>query len=178
MGLTSSLLRDHEVILRAVQNLEVRVYEWRRSGRIADPAPLQRFIEFAKLFADRCHHAKEERCLFPCMERLGVRREGGPIGVMLAEHQILRSIVARLEEASRDYLREGTGFEAILELCTEYIYQVRQHIDKENYVLFPMGEQLSGETDRVGVNRCYEEVEAGEVGHTIHEKLVRLAEEI
>jgi hypothetical protein len=29
MGLTSSLLKDHEIILDAVKNLELRVGEWR-----------------------------------------------------------------------------------------------------------------------------------------------------
>jgi hemerythrin-like domain-containing protein len=66
MGLTSSLLKDHETILEAVKNLELRVGEWRRAGQITNPESLQKFIEFTKLFTDRCHHGKEEKCLFPC----------------------------------------------------------------------------------------------------------------
>jgi hemerythrin-like domain-containing protein len=98
--LTASLRRDHEVILRALERLEERVAEWERTGKV-DPAVLRKFVEFARTFVDRCHHGKEERCLFPCLERRGIPGEGGPIGVMLYEHQLGRELVARLDEELR-----------------------------------------------------------------------------
>lgn len=176
-SLTNSLLRDHEVILRAVARLESRVSEWRRSRRI-ERGSLEKFIEFAKLFTDRCHHGKEERCLFPCMEKSGVPREGGPIGVMLYEHQLGRQLISRLEKAAETYFNEGRGLEEVLTVCEDYMGLIRQHIAKENDILFPMGENVATEEDVDQTNACYEEVELREVGEEEHHRLERAADEI
>jgi hemerythrin-like domain-containing protein len=37
--------------------------------------------------AERCHHAKEEKNLFPRMEGRGVARQQGALAVMLVEHE-------------------------------------------------------------------------------------------
>jgi hemerythrin-like domain-containing protein len=178
MDITSSLLKDHETILEAVKNLELRVGDWRRAGRITNPESLQKFIEFTKLFTDRCHHGKEEKCLFPCLVRLGIPEEGGPIGVMLAEHKLMRGLISQLERSFNHYLSTGSGLENVLSLCMDYIFQLRQHVDKENGILFPMGENISGEDDKKRTNECYEYVEEIEVGHALHDKLSRIAKEI
>jgi hemerythrin-like domain-containing protein len=88
--------------------------------------------------------------LFPCLVRLGIPEEGGPIGVMLAEHKLMRGIISQLERSFNDYLSTGSGLENALSLCMDYIFQLRQHVDKENGVLFPMGENISGEDDKKG----------------------------
>lgn len=176
--LTASLLEDHEVILRALDRLEERMRAWRSSGRV-DPEALRRFIGFARAFIDRCHHGKEERCLFPCLERRGIPREGGPIGVMLYEHQLGRELVARLEEGLRalEAGMEGAA-DGVLATCEEYVRLLRDHIRKENGVLFPMGESVAREGDAAEVGRCYESIEEVEVGHGVHERFRRVVEEI
>jgi hemerythrin-like domain-containing protein len=176
--LTASLRRDHEVILRALERLEERVAEWKRTGMV-DPAVLRRFVEFARTFVDRCHHGKEERCLFPCLERRGIPREGGPIGVMLYEHQLGRELVARLDEGLRALEGSEDGaVGAILSTCDEYIQLLRNHITKENGVLFPMGESVVEMEDVAEVGGCYERVEEVEVGREAHERLERFVEEV
>lgn len=176
-GLTYSLARDHDVILRVVDRLETRVAEWRRTNNIERDS-LEKFIEFAKLFTDRCHHGKEERCLFPCLERRGIPREGGPIGVMLYEHEIGRQLIGRLEKAAEMYFAEGRGLDEVLNICEDYINLMRQHIAKENDILFPMGEKVADEGDRERTNSCYEDVELRELGEREHHRLEELADEI
>ncbi len=174
--MTASLKRDHEVILRALARLEERVAEWRGTGTV-DTAVLRRFLEFARTFVDRCHHGKEERCLFPCLERRGIPREGGPIGVMLYEHQLGRELVTRLDEGLRALERGEEGaVSVVISTCDEYVQLLRSHIAKENGVLFPMGESVARDEDVDDVGGCYEAVE-GEVGHEVHEELERAAEE-
>ncbi len=163
--------------MRAVARLENRVVEWRLSGRI-ERESLEKFIEFAKLFTDRCHHGKEERCLFPCMEKRGIPRNGGPIGVMLYEHQLGRELISRLEKAAETYFNEGQGLEKVLTVCEDYIGLIRQHIAKENDILFPMGENVATGEDIGQANACYEEVELREVGEEEHHRLEKAADEI
>ena len=60
-------------------------------------------MDFLSIFVDKCHHGKEEEFLFPALEAKGVKREGGPIGVMLHEHEQGRGLVAMLRNAVADY---------------------------------------------------------------------------
>ncbi|MGC8814989.1 MAG: hemerythrin domain-containing protein [bacterium] len=42
--------------------------------------------------ADQCHHGKEEDIFFVELEKRGIPKENGPIGVMLYKHQYLRKL--------------------------------------------------------------------------------------
>lgn len=176
-GVSESLVREHEVILKAIDGLERMVGEFESAGRITTPDRLRSLLEFSRVFIDRCHHGKEERCLFPCLERRGIPREGGPIGVMLMEHEMGRELVRRISSSLESYVRSGEGLGEVLGPCREYVDLLRQHIYKENNILFPMGEQVVNEEDRESTLRCYEEKEE-EIGHGEHERLERLAEKI
>ena len=86
MEATKILNDEHRVIERVLAVLE------KAAGSLeADQGVQADFFlsaaEFIKGFADGCHHRKEEGVLFPAMEAAGVPRQGGPIGVMLAEHE-------------------------------------------------------------------------------------------
>ena len=65
-------------------------------------------LEFFRHFTDQCHHFKEEKVLFPALEKHGISRQGGPIGMMLAEHEEGRGHV-RLMIASVENLAKSNG---------------------------------------------------------------------
>ncbi|GBC72144.1 Iron-sulfur cluster repair protein YtfE [Candidatus Calditenuaceae archaeon HR02] len=176
-GLTGSLIADHETILTALDRLELRLSEMKRRGAV-DVETFNKFLIFARSFIDKCHHGKEERCLFPCLERRGIPREGGPIGVMLYEHELGRKLVWELDELLRSYSEGKATPETIFSKCEEYIQLLRQHIAKENNVLFPAGESAAGREDVREVTECYEVIEGKEVGHEVHGELERLAKEL
>ena len=62
---------------------------------------LSNTIEFLRLYADRCHHGKEEALLFRELEKKGMPRAGGPVGMMLMEYQAGRSLIAPFWERLR-----------------------------------------------------------------------------
>ncbi len=155
---TASLKEEHEVILRALSLLE-RVGERLDTGQGAEREALNWLSEFFRTFADRCHHGKEEQHLFPAMERHGVPRYGGPIAVMLAEH-----------EEGRGYLRRiAGGGPEVGEAIRNYVSLLRAHIDKENHVLFLIADQVLDSETQKALLRAFEQVE-GEVGTGAHER--------
>ncbi len=89
MEATRCLRDEHQVILRVLDRFEIALALSEESGEVPR-ATYQPFLEFFRGFADLCHHCKEEDRLFPVLEKNGVPREGGPIGVMLYEHQLGR----------------------------------------------------------------------------------------
>lgn len=159
---TATLRHEHEVILRALTILE-RLGADLETGEPADREALGWLIDFFRTFADRCHHGKEEQHLFPALERRGVPRDGGPLGVMLREH-----------EEGRAFLRAMAGGDdrQVAEAIRGYATLLRAHIDKENHVLFPMAEQVLVEEEQRVLAHAFESVEREVVGPGTHERLL------
>ncbi len=176
MKSTDELRRDHRVIQGVLAALEGLVQAARR-GAPPDAPSLRQALEFSRTFIDACHHRKEERCLFPCLERRGIPREGGPIGVMLAEHQQGRELVQRITAALDAFATTGMGVEGILALCEQYISLLRQHIFKEDNILFAMGDAVLTPADDGGTEACYQGAEADLPAGT-HQSMERLATDL
>ena len=70
---TDVLRREHDAILRMLEVTEL-VAEQLDQGEKVKPETLDGLLEFFRLFADRCHHGKEEELLFPALERKGLSR--------------------------------------------------------------------------------------------------------
>ena len=160
------LRHEHEAILFSLEVLE-RMARMARSGELSSPADPLALVAFLKEFADKCHHGKEEGILFPALEAAGIQREGGPVGVMLQEH-----------EEGRGYIRDmeadlgGRVDLASFALAAEgYVGLLRRHIDKENKVLFMMGEKALAPAELERIYEAFEEHEAKVIGQGRHEEL-------
>lgn len=177
---TEDLIAEHNAVLVALQILEK--IEGALAAGVADAQEhLDQLIDFFKGFVDRCHHGKEEDVLFPELERRGVRREGGPIGVMLAEHDVGRRHIREMANGLA-HLRRGDGdaVGAIRENASGYRDLLRAHIHKENDVLFPMADRLLLDDDAAKIIERFEEIERDRVGagkhEAYHDMLHRLGE--
>ncbi len=160
---------EHEgikLMLRILEKLSQRVARHERVPQ----KDLDGIAEFLAIFVDRCHHAKEEEHLFPALERAGIRREGGPIGVMLAEHQQGRQTAALLTLAFGAYRSSDPGAgERIVKPAREYSALLTNHIEKENNVLFPMAEGRIGEDEDARLMAAFETLERERIGPGKHE---------
>ena len=159
---TARLREEHEVILRALALLE-RFGRALEAGEAVDREGLAWLRTFFGTFADRCHHGKEEQHLFPALERHGMPREGGPLGVMLREHEEGRALVRAMAQGEDRQVAEA---------IRGYVALLRAHIEKENGVLFPMAEQLLPETEQRGLLHAFEAVEEAVAGPGVHERLL------
>lgn len=151
---TAMLRHEHEVILRALAILE-RIGQGLDARQPLDRKALEWLVDFFKTFADRCHHGKEEQHLFPILERYGVPRDGGPLGVMLVEHEQGRVLVRAMAEGENQEAGEAIH---------RYVTLLRAHIDKENNVLLPLAEQVLSEEEQHALLRAFEEGGAGRGG--------------
>ena len=86
---TQTLMHEHQVILLAIGAAEREVSHIEATGQIhADR--VEQMLDLFPNFADRCHHAKEEKLLFVRMGERGMPAQGGPVAVMLQEHEMGR----------------------------------------------------------------------------------------
>jgi len=149
------LMAEHELIERGLVILEKAV------ARIGAGQPLPEGFpawaaRFFQEFADKCHHAKEEDVFFPVLKQRGIPEQGGPIGVMLHEHVLGRGCVGRMREASQAQPFDAHTF---ADAARQYVPLLRQHIFKENNVLFRMAERVMTEADDAAVTGRFSQVE-------------------
>lgn len=171
MRSTHELVEEHRIIEGVLRALTLRLDEAERT-RSVPTGFLRNLITFSQSFIDRCHHGKEERCLFPCLEKRGIPKDGGPIGAMLQEHEMGRTLVSQIAERLDQYDRGAAQVGDVVEPCRHYVDLLAQHILKENEMLFPMGERLMTSPDDEDTQGCYE----GAMGHAERAGLLRLAE--
>ncbi len=172
------LKNEHRTIERVLRVLGFLI-ERSRSGEGFELASLKRCVEFFRLFADACHHGKEEDLLFPVLESRGVPRDGGPIGVMLNEHRQARELTSAMDDALTAIESGDSGGEArFRDIAAHYITLLTNHIHKEDHVLFRMGDNVMTENDQDSLCSGFCEVACGLFGGQRQEELEKIADEL
>ena len=111
------------------------------------------------------------------LEKAGIQKEGGPIGVMLAEHEMGRNHIRAMYESLDDLSESEIVAEKFVDNAYAYVELLRQHINKENDILFRMAElSLSNNMDNKLYQR-FEEIEEKEMGKGTHEKYYKMIDE-
>ncbi|MFA4839977.1 MAG: hemerythrin domain-containing protein [Candidatus Neomarinimicrobiota bacterium] len=170
MSPIEELKKEHNSVLLSLQILE-KMYQYSELIQEVNFEQLDRLLEFFQVFVDRCHHGKEENALFPALADVGVPVKGGPIGVMLDEHKSGRVYVHHLWETHMEL--EGSGTTSIPEFVynsENYIRLLRQHIDKENNVLYPIAEKRLSPEKMLELTDAFEKIETEKVGVGKHEQ--------
>jgi len=167
------LKKDHEVTERVFAAMETKF------ASAEGPAPSLVGLLFDYLhYVDHCHNQKEELHLFPRLERLGMPRHGGPLGVMLQEHERAREILARLLPLATAYAGGARGeLSGLRAAFGEYASLCKDHFWKENDILYPMAQQMLSRDEAAEVVAGIEEVEAS-LGAGTRDRYYRLADEI
>ena len=177
-GLPTQVLKEeHELILQALDALDRKITQL-ESGATPDRPYFEKAVTFLRTFADKCHHGKEEALLFKTMVDRGFPLQGGPIAVMLSEHDVGRAFVRGMAEAAATVGTDPGAPKRIIENGRGFIQLLRGHIDKENTILFPMADHVLSPEDQTRLEKEFERFEAEETGAGIHEASLKLLEEL
>lgn len=133
------LMEDHGRIERALVLIERQAK--RDDG--FDAASICAMFELLYEYGERYHNRKEEDVLFPRLGERGLPTQGGPIAVMLSEHKSESDFIRRLSVQSLA-IKDGRSSptdEYRADLLA-YIELTKNHIWKENDILYPMGRRV------------------------------------
>lgn len=182
MKATDILMQEHRLIERVLDALDaaaghVAQHHAVRPGFFLDAA------DFIAGFADGCHHHKEEDVLFGALGGSSAPETGGAVEMMLDEHRQGRLLTKGMREAAR---RLETGDEtARVPLVTNaqrYVALLRDHIEKEDEMLFPMADELLSPQEQSqlirGIERIEREEEAAGAPEKFRALAVKLEEEV
>ncbi|MBS3056682.1 MAG: hemerythrin domain-containing protein [Candidatus Aenigmarchaeota archaeon] len=169
---TSKILsKEHKNILKVADALEFEI--GRLKDKQIDTIFFKNVIDFIRNYADKFHHAKEEDILFKEFNKCA--EEGcmhcNPVEQMLFEHDKGRKNVKVMEsglnEKNKNKLIEG---------ATGYIQLIREHVFKEDNILYPMAdESLSKEVEKKMIKK-FEKINANKKKEI--ERFEKFAEEL
>jgi hemerythrin-like domain-containing protein len=90
---------EHRFIAKVVSAAGLLVDQL-EAGQSIEAQVFQNVVAFMRLYADKCHHGKEEDLLFPLLAERGVPLRGCPVDALLREHAMGRTLVNGLAEAA------------------------------------------------------------------------------
>jgi len=148
------LVEEHKNILRVVDALEKECNEIKSGGKV-DEDFFRKVIDFIRNYADRFHHAKEEDILFK--EFCKTAEKGclhcNPVEQMLYEHDIGRKFIKGIEEGIKEKNKRK-----IVENSLGYVNLIREHIFKENNILYPMAENAFNKKTKEEILRKFNKI--------------------
>ena len=170
MKATDQLRDEHKGVLLMLAILEKVSQRLETEGSL-EKEHLEGMLEFFRVFVDKCHHGKEEDLLFPAYEAVGIPNKNGPIAAMLAEHEEGRGYIKSMTEAFEGFKKsEHFSGARIVEYAKKYIALLKQHIDKEDTVLYPMGDaRITNEKDKE-LLAGFDRIEKERIGSGKHEQ--------
>lgn len=168
MTSTEQLKNEHQAVLLALDILE-KICQKLEAKEKVDPKHQEEILEFIKVFVDKCHHGKEEDLLFPAMEEAGIPKEQGPINMMLMEHNMGRKFVRGMSE-------NVSNPERFIKDAHSYIELLRQHIEKENNILYQMADTYISQAKDNGLLKEFDTLELERIGPGKHEEFHKMLE--
>lgn len=155
---TEMLKEDHQHVLKKLDDMEEITHHLDKKGEVS-----AKLKELAAFFETEfwVHFTKEEEALFPEIEKF-IPRESGPIGMMLIEHEDLRKTNSQLQPAFAAYLRDSDNAEArkvIQKDGTHFIELLRNHIDKEDNILFMIADMHLDKDQIYNVAQLFDKIE-------------------
>lgn len=140
------LKKEHDTVLKILSELEKDLENNNLNS-------LEKNIKFLEKEFDKHSLNKEEKVLFPEIEKF-IPREGGPTGVMIIEHQeIVKSISSAI-----DGIKEK-NFNKVKESVNNIISVLQPHIDKENNILFMMAETHLDDEQKASILNEFEKID-------------------
>ena len=149
MSKATEILSDEHRLIEQVMNALEGIVMIAQENQRLDIQAASQALDFIKTFADGFHHAKEENDLFVQMEERGMSRDAGPLAVMLHEHNVGRDCVVTMRN---NLMGAATGdapaLASFIEAVDDYVALLRNHIMKEDRILYPMSDNVLSEADQ------------------------------
>jgi hemerythrin-like domain-containing protein len=165
-NVTKKLMLEHQLILKYIDLLMSYLKEMtadeQQEGFLYR---LENFVDFIQNYADKYHHAKEENILFKFMEEPEVLSHCNPLPVMLYEHDEGRKYIKNVLDALKNNNKA-----AAIENAAAWAQLLREHIYKEDNILYPMAEEGLKDKQKENIISQYNKVEISMKGEELEQK--------
>jgi hemerythrin-like domain-containing protein len=173
------LKHEHRVIERGLRALEGICFRLKAKEDVSIQDILQ-LVDFISGFANGFHHFKEEKYLFPVLQKQGISWEGGVLEAIEHEHKIERDLVPRLLQATKGLeAQDPAAIEAFTDIAQKYLSHLLGHMRHEDALLFRLAEEMMPAADKDSLYHDFKlaEMEVGQETIRLYENLASSLEE-
>lgn len=137
------LRKEHDRVLKILDNLEANLNK-------KDVRQSKNNINILKKEFDKHSLNKEEKVLFLEIEKF-MPRDGGPTGMMIIEHKELTESIKMFKDEKDN--------NKLIEIGSHIINLLREHIDKENNMLFMMADMHLDDRQKEIIIKKFKEID-------------------
>ncbi len=175
MNPTDVLRHEHRIVLMVLEGAE-REAQALEADRPPDLEMIDLMVDFCRHFVDRCHHVKEEQCLFPAMRDAARMPPTAPSACCSRSTRKGGGWSRPSPRGPR--LRLPAPAAALARDLVAYADLMRAHTDKEDNVVFPLADGLLRPADQAALAADFDRIEAKELGPGVHERYHRMAHQL
>lgn len=173
-----AILIEEHALIRRFLDCPVLALEHIDEGARVAPDVFTKAVRFARDFADRFHHLKEECTLFTQVAQQVQGKLAARCEDLLRQHESGRNHMVAAAKAIDPYAHGSVGARARLsEHLGAYVKLLRKHIHTEDYVIFPLISQHLTEADQRAMSRLYRQ-DAARFGAGFAERCRELVDEM
>lgn len=179
MGTIADGLRQDHEDMRTIVAVLVEVANRVDDGQQVPSADLERLLGYMDTFVTRCHHAKEEQLLYPALEEAGVERDGGPLEIMAAEHELEGNFLQGMNDAAARYVNgDMQAGHMIAQYARDYAALLSRDMEQEDQIIYPLAEQRLAQPRQADLIEKFDDLETSVLGPDRHESYHRVAKQL
>ncbi|MCX7908606.1 MAG: PAS domain-containing protein [Ignavibacteria bacterium] len=163
------LMNDHSIIEKALVILEKQLARKKKNW-----TTIQVLFEILWDYGEKNHNMKEEKVYFPLLLERGLP-QSGPVAVMLQEHEVERNYLSKFKEFLSKSEKTEEEIQSFVSEFNDYASLTKDHIWKENDILYPMGRKFVQPDDVPYLANEFKRIEReslGEGAYTRYKTLV------
>jgi hemerythrin-like domain-containing protein len=169
------LMIEHRLIERMIKQLKERSRAFQKNNAV-DTLFIDKAVDFIKIYADRCHHGKEEGILFHDLAKKELQPEHKIVmAELVQEHNWARNATKSLVSAKEKYGQGNkTALSEIVKLMAELADFYPKHIEKEDKHFFIPCMNYFSKQEEESMLKEFREFDR----NLVHEKYRMIVEEV
>jgi hemerythrin-like domain-containing protein len=172
---TEILAGEHSLIRQALDNFSLSVVKL-ETGERPSKEFFEGAVQFARVFADKYHHFKEEYLMFGLLAQKKNGELDSQIDSLKHQHERSRNLVSAMANSIDGYVRgDDAHATLLLENMAAYTSLLRHHIHREDHVFYPMVDKELSQAEQKSLLNEFKKEEQKQGGKTFKEceKLVK-----
>jgi len=128
---------EHRLIERMISVMSREMKRIKKNGDV-NPKFIDTAVDFIRIYADQCHHGKEEKILFRDLKKKKLKPDDARImQELVQDHMHARTLTGGLVESKKKYeTGDKTALETIVDIMHQLVEFYPKHIEKEDKVFF------------------------------------------
>ncbi|MFW9805184.1 MAG: hemerythrin domain-containing protein [Candidatus Thorarchaeota archaeon] len=172
------LMIEHRLIERMIAVVGKELIRVKKDGT-ANPKFIDTATDFIHIYADQCHHGKEEKILFRDLKKKELKPADKKImEELIQEHVLARKLTRELVKAKEEYeTGSSTALATIINIMQQLVDFYPKHIKKEDKIFFKSAMTYFDKTEKDAMLEEEYEFDKNYI-HVVYKNIVSQAEQV